>query len=389
MSGIKNFTVVAQSIKNKGDGLIAYVNYLTSEKVPSHKNTNIFPVFDRVAGNPDAFLKSTLQQIAVIEKTSSGRFFSNYGQSFYFVLPKTIQPTPEQWQKITLDLMKVMHKEVFRQDPEPVPDPETGKVKKDLNYKNAIPDVHSFAKRTFCNIHQQEKSHLNMIIPAVYAGERLQRVDRKRVLNEMKKQFNLSVLLHCNMDYKAYKPEKVKLGRRKPRNQYLAEKAAAAVETAKKQLLEKEKQAKSTIQDLIYDAEIDLALAAGQQQAVLDTIITLGVESLTDKQKALIPAEIEAEKQAISLKKLVEDFKTLAGQAVTWITSIIIKSDDLDIESNRQEVLSTKKDIEQNPLYSDSVEYEVENLIDSFEKQVEDKPEFHPVSEKRRKIKYT
>lgn len=388
MSGIKNFTVVAQSIKNKGDGLIAYVNYLTDEKVPSHKNTNIFPVFDRVAGDPDAFIKNTLKQIAEAEQTSSGRSFSNYGQSFDFVLPKMIQPTPEQWQKITRDLMRVMHREVFRQDPDPVPDPETGKVKKNLNYKKEIPDVFSFAKRTFCNIHQQEKSHLNMIIPAAYAGERLQRLDRKRVLNEMKKQFNLSVLVHCKMDHKAYKPENVKLGRRKPRNQYLSEKAAAAAEKAQKQLLEQEKQAKSTIQGLIYDAEIDLAVAAGQQQAVLDAIITHGVESLTDKQKSLIPAEIEAEKQAFSLKKMVEDFQKLAEKAVTWVTSIIIKADELDIESNRQEVLSVKSDIEQNPLYSGNINDEVERVLDAYEQQVEDKPEFNPVSERRRKIKY-
>lgn len=388
MSGIKNFTVVAQSIKNKSDGLIAYVKYLTDEKVPSHKNTKIFPVFEKIANDPDRFLKHTRFQIARMEKESSGRLFSNYGQSFDFVLPKTIQPTPEQWKKITLDLMKVMHKEVFRQDPEPVPDPETGKIKKNLNYKKDIPDLKSFTSRTFCNIHQQEKSHLNMIIPAVYSGERLQRVDRKRVLNEMKKQFNLSVLLHCNMDYKAYKPENVKLGRRKPRNQYLAEKAAAAAEKAQKQLLETEKQTKSKIQDLIYDAELDLAVAAGQQQAVLAEIITHGVESLTDKQKALVPAEIEAEKQAFSLKKMVEDFQKLAEKAVTWVTSIIIKADELDIESNRQEVLSVKSNIEQNPLYSDNINDEVEKVLDAYEQQVEDEPEFNPVSERRRKIKY-
>lgn len=284
--------------------------------------------------------------------------------------------------------MKVMHKEVFRQDAEPVPDPETGKVKKNLNYTKEIPDIRAFAKRTFCNIHQQEKSHLNMIIPAVYAGERLQRVDRKRVLSEMKKQFNLSVLMHCKMDYKAYKPENVKLGRRKPRNQYLAEKAAAAAEQAQKQLMVKERQAKSTIQGLINDAEIDLAFAAGQQQAVLDAIITHGVESLTDKQKSLIPAEIEAEKQSFSLKKMVEDFQKLAEKAVTWVTSIIIKADEFDIESNRQEVMTVKTDIEQNPLYSDNIADEVERVIDAYEQQVENKPAFNPVSKRRRTIKY-
>ncbi len=207
-------------------------------------------------------------------------------------------------------------------------------------------------------------------------------------LKEMKKQFNLSVLMHCKMDYKAYKPENVKLGRRKPRNQYLAEKAADAAEKAKKQLLEQEKQAKSTIQDLIYDAEIDLAVAAGQQQAVLAEIITHGVESLTDKQKALVPAEIEAEKQAFSLKKMVEDFQKLAEKAVTWVTSIIIKADELDISSNRQEVISVMTDIEQNPLYNENIGNEVERVLDAYEQEVEDKPEFNPVSERRRKIKY-
>jgi len=388
MSGIKNFTVVAQAVKNKGDGLIAYVNYLTDKKVPSHKNTEIYPVFGDIANNSEKFLNHVLKQVSKAEKNSSGRSFSNYAQSFDFVLPKTIKPTPEQWKKITEDLLKVMHKEIFLQEDDPIENPETGKIKKNLNFKGKVPTIRDFGIRTFCNIHDQKNPHLNMVIPTIYDGERLQRVDRKRLTNEVKKQFNLSVLMHCQMNYKDYKPENVKLGRRKPRNQYLAEKAAAAAEKAKQELLVKEQQAKTTIQNLIVDAEIDLAVAAGQQQAVLDTIITLGVESLTDKQKALIPAEIEAEKQAISLKKLVEDFKSLADKAVTWITSIIIKADDLDIESNRQEVLTTKRDIELNPLYSDSIEYEVESVIDSFEKQVEDKPEFNPVSKKRRNLKY-
>ncbi|MGY3086970.1 hypothetical protein [Pseudomonas fragi] len=387
MSGIKNFTVIAQSIKNKSDGLIAYVKYLTDEKVQSHKNTKIYPVFESIANSPDAFLKSTRTQVAVIERTSSGRSFSNYGQSFDFVLPKTIQPTPEQWQKITQDLLKVMHKEVFRQDPEPVPDPVTGKVKKNINYKGKVPDALTFAKRTFCNIHQQEKSHLNMLIPTVYAGERLQRVDRLRVLNEMKKQFNLSVLLHCNMDYKAYKPENVKLGRRKPRNQYLLEKAAKAVEEANQKLLSEEKKATSKIEDLIHDAHIYLEYAGSQQKQVLDTIVTQGVESLTDRQKSLVPSHIEAEKQALSMKKLFEDLQTLTIKAVTWITSIIVRADEFDIESNRQEVLSSKTDIELNPLYSDDIGDNVEKILDAYEQQVEDKSEFNPVSKKRIKIK--
>ena len=250
-----------------------------------------------------------------------------------------------------------------------------------------MPDALAFAKRTFCNIHQQEKSHLNMIIPTVYAGERLQRVDRLRVLNEMKKQFNLSVLLHCNMDYKAYKPENVKLGRRKPRNQYLLEKAAKAVEEANQKLLSEEKKATSKIEDLIHDAHIYLEYAGSQQQQVLDKIVTQGVDSLTDRQKALIPADIEAKEQAFSLKKLVDDFQKLADRAVTWITSIIVRADEFDIESNRQEVLSSKTDIELNPLYSDDIGDNVEKVLDAYEQQVEDKPEFNPVSEKRIKIK--
>ena len=388
MSGIKNFTVVAQSIKKKEDGLIAYVKYLTDGNVPSHKNTTIYPVFKNVADNGTKFLDETILEVAKANKASSGREYSNYAQSFDFVLPKTIKPTPEQWKSITRDIIKVIHQELFMQEPEPIPDPETGKIKKNLNFKGSIPAANKFVEKTFCIIHDQKNPHLNLLIPTIYDGERLQRLDRKRLTNEIKKQFNLSVLNHCKMDYKAYKPENVKLGRRKPRDQYLAEKAAAAADKAKKELLVKEQQAKTTIQNLIVDAEIDLAVAGGQQQAILDTIITLGVESLTNKQKALIPAEIEAEKQAISLKKLVEDFKSLADKAVTWITSIIIRADDLDVESNRQEVLTTKRDIELNPLYSDSIEYEVENLIDSFEKQVEDKPEFNPVSKKRRNLKY-
>jgi len=388
MSGIKNFTVIAQSVKKKGDGLIAYVNYLTDVNEPSHKNTEIYPVFDGACDNPEKFLNATLLEIAKANKVNAGREYSNYAQSFDFVLPKTIKPTPEQWKSITRDILRVVHKELFLQEPEPEPDAETGKIKKNLNFKGSVPTAQQFGGKTFCIIHDQKNPHLNMVIPTVYDGERLLRIDRRRLTNELKKQFNLSVLSHCKMDYKAYKPENVKLGRRKPKSQYLAEKAEKAANEAKQQLLEVEKKTKSTIEGMFFDAEIDLAVAAGQQKAILDTIITHGVESLTDKQKALIPADIEAEKQAFSLKKLVDDLQKLADKAVTWITSIIIKADEFDIESNRQEVLTTKTDIELNPLYSDDIGDNVEKILDAYEEQVEDKQSFNPVSEKRRKIKY-
>lgn len=387
MSGIKNFTVVAQSIKKKAEGLISYVNYLTDANVPSHKNTTIYPVFKNVAHDGAKFLDETNLEVAKANKASSGREYSNYAQSFDFVLPKTIKPTPEQWKSITRDIIKVIHQELFMQEAEPMPDPETGKIKKNLNFKGSIPEVKKFVEKTFCVIHDQKNPHLNLLVPTIYDGERLQRLDRKRLTNEIKKQFNLSVLNHCKMDYKAYKPENVKLGRRKPRDQYLSEKAAKIADEAKQELLKVEKQARSTIEGLIFDADIDLAVAAGQQKAILDTIITQGVQSLTDKQKALIPADIEAQKQAFSLKKLVEDFQKLADKAVTWVTSIIIKSDDFDIESNRQDVLTTKTDIELNPLYSEKVGDEVERVLDAFETDVENKPEFNPVSKKRIKIK--
>lgn len=387
MSGIKNFTVVAQSVKNKGDGLIAYVNYLTNKKVPSHKNTEIYPVFGDIANNSEKFLNHVLKQVSKAEKNSSGRSFSNYAQSFDFVLPKTIKPTPEQWKKITEDLLKVMHKEIFLQENDPIEDPETGKIKKNLNFKGKIPTIRDFGMRTFCNIHDQKNPHLNMVIPTIYDGERLQRVDRKRLTNEIKKQFNLSVLMHCQMNYKDYKPENSKLGRRKPRNQYLLEKAAKVVEEANQKLLSEEKKATSRIEDLIHDAHIYLDTAASQQQHVLERIVTQGVESLTDKQKALIPAQIEAEKQAFSFKKLVDDFEKLAVKAVTWVTSIMLRNDDLDIESNRQEVLAVKSDIELNPLYSEEIGDEVEKVLDAYETGVEDKQDFNPVSKKRIKIK--
>jgi hypothetical protein len=388
MSGIKNFTVIAQSVKKKGDGLIAYVNYLTDVNEPSHKNTEIYPVFDGACDNPEKFLNATLLEIAKANKANAGREYSNYAQSFDFVLPKTIKPTPEQWKSITRDILRVVHKELFLQEPEPEPDAETGKIKKNLNFKGSIPTAQQFSGKTFCIIHDQKNPHLNMVIPTVYDGERLLRIDRRRLTNELKKQFNLSVLSHCKMDYKAYKPENVKLGKRKPKSQYLAEKAEKAANEAKQQLLEVEKKTKSTIEGMFFDAEIDLAVAAGQQKAILDTIITQGVESLTDKQKALIPADIEAEKQAFSMKKMLEDFKTLTEKAVTWVTSIILRVDDLDIESNRQEVLAVKSDIELNPLYSENIGDKVEEIIDAYETKIEDKQNFNPVSKKRSKYKY-
>ena len=204
--GIKNFTVTTQRVKEKADGLIGYANYLNNEKAPSHKNTKIL----NIGNNLDDFLKNTIINTMNFdnENKKGGRKVESYAQSFNFILPPDVpNPTHDQWKLIYKDLVL--------------------KAKNTLDIKG---ETSKFAMSCYANIHDQTNPHLNLLIPRIYDKDRLHKLDQKNLLGELKKEFNKSVLKHCNIDFKSYKPNQQNVGKRRKKWQYEQQQSIKAKE---------------------------------------------------------------------------------------------------------------------------------------------------------------
>lgn len=372
--GIKNWTVTVRQVKDKQNGLISYVNYLDSKSVQSHKNTEIYSVFENAASDKNFFLKNTLLEVAKCDKASSGRAFSSYATSFDFVLPETVnRPTPEQWKKITADILRTAHAELFRQVPEAdleYIDKESGKTKKrkDLSFKGDIPDANFFAKRTFCNIHDQNNPHLNLVIPSVMCGERLKRLDQKKLTLELKKQFNLSVLQHCAIDYKAYKPEKTGLGRRLPRSQYLAKKA----EEQAVQAVELADSAKNDLKQQVVRGIHTIRATGTAQNEAMRVLIDKAVVRLGKETIDATEVEAKVMQSRISFQRLFQDIQKLTNNLVGWATAIITGESGYVIREKRDKVLENKDSLEKNPLYTDIIDSQIEQVIKTYESHLDE-----------------
>lgn len=63
------------------------------------------------------------------------------------------------------------------------------------------------------NVHNQSNPHLNIIIPAVYGGERLKRADQPATLLAIKNTFSKQALLVAGIDYEKYEPKETNVGK--------------------------------------------------------------------------------------------------------------------------------------------------------------------------------
>lgn len=214
MSGISNWTVTSERISGKSNGTADYASYLVSAKHKNHKNTTIIPLFN---SNIDSFIQKTICNTIAFDgkNEKGGRKVESYSQSFNFILPPPIKPTPEQWKKISADIIKSAHLSLEIKD-----------------------DVNEFLKYIFVNIHDQSNPHLNLLIPRIYKDERLRKVDQKKIIIDLKRQFNLSVLKHCEIDFKEYKPQKQKIGKRRAKWQMDQDKASTSTAHAERLIAE-------------------------------------------------------------------------------------------------------------------------------------------------------
>jgi len=353
--GIKNFTVTTQRVKEKADGLIGYANYLNNEKAPSHKNTKIL----NIGNNFDDFLKNTIINTINFdnENKKGGRKVESYAQSFNFILPPDVpRPSFDQW--------KLIYKDVLLKSKEILKIEDANKV---------------YARNCYANIHDQANPHLNFLIPRIYNKERLHTLDQKNLLSELKKEFNRSVMQHCNIDFKSYKPNQQNVGKRRKKWQYEQQQSIKAKEELTEERL------------LLAQDKLDVADLIDQHQQVQERAETAQIKAqeATDvARKAKADADVakhEAQQKIgllAEMKHLFNDFKSSLSD---WIKSIKSK-DELMEEITKNDTINAVEKIQNHDGYDSDMEQIVFTAIEQAETETK-KPDIS--RNVRRKRKYT
>lgn len=362
MSKKGNFTVKAQALRGGVSGLTDYASYLQSNKPESHANTEILNLFPKHP-NYKEFCNNTIMNIMDVQENNKkgGRAFNSYGTSFVCSLPPTVKkPTEKEWQEIAKQIVIQIHAEIFKQT-EPKIDEKTGKPKKDLRYSGEIPKISDFVKSLMINVHNQSNPHLNIIIPAVYGGERLKRADQPATLFAIKNTFTKQALLVAGIDYDAYEPKERNVGKQ---SKWQIEQKKA-IQAKREALDEQEKLIAERQQaiDLIDDHTVDLYEYA-----------RLSVDSIRTEAKEKI-------QQQTSIFRLFND----AMKSINvWFRAVFDRDDDFDIEEKRHDALNKVRALESHPSVdlSDSIDLLVDNIEECEERLAQaDIDDFTPLSE--------
>jgi hypothetical protein len=331
MAKIKNWTVISQRVKERQDGLVTYSKYLLDEKHKNHsKNeTRIVPLH----GKMNEFVKSSICETLDFDMSNKkgGRKVESYAQSFVLSLPDTVQkPTDEQWKRISGDIIRAAHKHLKPDEP-----------------------VNDFGRKCFSNLHDQDNPHMNLLIPRIYKGERLDKLDKKGMILAMKQAFNASVMKHCNINYDNFKPEKP--GRGKRMLEWQLEQQAA-----------REEQEKSI--QLRQEATL-VAQSAAAQLLVAHKAKALSETSRIEAEKATAQAH-QAKAEAVQAITLLGEMKNLFNQFKTslqdWIRGI--KTDDVLLEElSHSEAVTTAETMQKHPIYDQEIEYVMFESIEQAE----------------------
>lgn len=316
---IKNWTVTTQRVKKKSEGLSEYASYLVSQKHENHKNTEIYALFN---SEHNKFLNDTINEVLDFDAKNKkgGRKVESFAQSFNFILPPPHKPTPDEWKKIAKDLINTIHKEL-----------------------EITEDINNFGNSCFMNIHDQANPHLNLLVPRIFAGQRLADLDRKNVLAKVKLQFNKSVLKHCNIDHTHHKPLRVNTGRRKSAQHYAYDKAKGEAQNALKRIAE---------------ANIAVADADVAQKNAEVKIKALEVESL----------ELDVKKNKLSF--FIRAFKEFRINLTAWVDSIR-RETPLDTMLNKEKLEKTANKIIESKAIDDENADLVISLIDEQTEKLE------------------
>lgn len=331
MAKFKNWTVISQRVKEKQDGLVTYSKYLLDEKHKNHsKNeTRILPLH----GKMNEFVKSAICETLDFDMSNKkgGRKVESYAQSFVLSLPDTVQkPTDEQWKRISGDIIRAAHKHLKPDEP-----------------------VNDFGRKCFSNLHDQNNPHMNLLIPRIYKGERLDKLDKKGMILAMKQAFNASVMKHCNINYDNFKPERPGRGKR-------------LLEWQLEQQAAREEQEKSI--QLRQEATL-AAQSAAAQLLVAHKAKALSETSRIEAEKATAQAH-QAKAEAVQAITLLGEMKNLFNQFKTslqdWIRGI--KTDDVLLEElSHSEAVTTAETMQKHPIYDQEIEYVMFESIEQAE----------------------
>ena len=352
---LKNFVVTTQRVKSKSDGLIQYVNYLDNEKAPSHKNTKII----NFGSASDDFLKNTIINTVNFDNNNKkgGRKVESLAQSFNFILPPKVEnPTVNQWKLIFKDLVL--------------------KAKNTLEIEGKTAD---FAKSCYVNIHDQKNPHLNLLIPRIYDDKRLHALDQKNLLIQLKKEFNRSVLQHCNIDFKAYKPDQQNVGKRRKKWQLDQDQARKAKDLLVEERLE------------LAEERLELAtetLAAAQLIDRSEQVQERAETAQIKAQEATAHArqvEAEADRKISLMEEMKNIFNNFKSSINDWIKGIKNKDELLeDIALN--DVVASVKTAQKHESYDETIENLMFNTIEIAEDETK-KPQISKKVSRIRKYK--
>lgn len=352
---LKNFVVTTQRVKSKSDGLIQYVNYLNNEKAPSHKNTKII----EISKNPESFLKNTIINTVNFDNNNKkgGRKVESLAQSFNFILPpKVDNPTEEQWIFIYKDLVT--------------------KAKNTLEIDGKTSD---FARSCYVNIHEQKNPHLNLLIPRIYDDKRLHALDQKNLLIQLKKEFNRSVLQHCNIDFKAYKPDQQNVGKRRKKWQLDQDQARKAKDLLVEERLELAEERLELATETLAAAQ--LIDRSEQVQERAETAQIKAQEATAQARQA----EAAADRKISLMDEMKNIFNNFKSSINDWIKGIKSKDEILEgIALN--DVVTSVKTAQKHESYDDALETLMFNTIEMAEEETK-KPVISKQVSRTRKYK--
>lgn len=204
MQGVKNWTVVAKTLKTESE-TVNYAQYLSDSNHPNHKKTEIIPLH----GNAKRLAYEACeraQKLDALNRSKKGGRPPAQQVSFNLVLPSPldIRPTKQQWKSVAKTVLKTLAKRF------------------DLPYQALLANC-------FVNAHNQENSHLNLVFSNVWKRqdgslETVRSLKQRQFLSHLKVAFTEAANIEFGIDNRRYEPERRGLGARQDRRRSLEEK---------------------------------------------------------------------------------------------------------------------------------------------------------------------
>lgn len=191
--GINNYVVKGKAIKFEEVGTVNFYNYLNNKEHKNHKGKTeeILQIFDNKNFVDRVTSEVRKKNLETIKRGKGGRPIKSHSHSFMFSPQKGIKPSKTQWETITKRILKDL-----------------------IEIVDITPE--ELKKYLFINVHQQENSHLNIVVGKVINGKSIH-WSNKRVMKVLKMSFTLHFDEVMGTSHQDYKPKRQK-ERKTPQN---------------------------------------------------------------------------------------------------------------------------------------------------------------------------